>query len=162
MSGIPTDLTHSLTCLVKDSNLSCSQVIWRPWPIAAALHAQIKTWIWVIHKNGCLLSRLSCCVRCVGPPPSWNHRPAQDVKLAPRSDRHRQAPHHGLWPFPPLDSCIVLARTKGCWDAGNQRGDKVAEPQSAAGSLWGLFPVPSEVCVLGGGTNLAGLDMSSA
>lgn len=101
MSRIPTTLPHDLTCLVRASHLSCSQVIWRWQPIAAALHAQIKTWLGVIHKNGCLSSCLSCCVWGVRPSPSWNLRLEQDTKLAPRSDRHRQAPHHGRGHFPP-------------------------------------------------------------
>lgn len=108
MSRIPTALPHDLTCLVRASHLSCSQVIRRRRPIAAALHTQMKTWLGAIRKNGCLPSCLSCCVRGVRPSPSWNLRPEQDTKLAPRSDRHRQAPHHGRRHFPPPQTTVSL------------------------------------------------------
>lgn len=88
MSGIPTDLMHNLTCLVEASNLSCSQVTRRHQLITTALHAQIKTWLWAIRRNG------------------WSALPAvcaetkplcleQDVRLAQRSGR---ACRHSPWP----------------------------------------------------------------
>lgn len=160
MSGIPADLMRDLTCLVKASNLSCSQVIWRRRPITAALCAQIKVWLQAIRKNGCLPSRLSCCVRHVRPLPGCETIARSRMWSRPwgQTDAGRHlTTDHGHFP-PTPDSCIVLSRAKDCSDTGSRRGDKVAEPLSAAGSLGGLFSVSSEGCVLGRGTNLAGLD----
>ena len=151
MSRVPTNLTHDLTCLVKASNLSCSQVIWRRWPITAALCTQIKTWLRAIHKNGCLLSRLSCCMQHVHPSPSCEPIARSKMQSWPwgRTDigRHLNTAHGHFAPPKQLHrSCQSqgLAGRWGCWAR-----KCCMQPRS-------LFPVSSEGCVPGRETNLAG------
>lgn len=155
MSGIPTNLMHNLTCLVEASNLSCSQVIWRQQLITTALHAQIKTWLWAICRSG--WAALPAVRSRAAPRPAVKPVPGAGCEAGPQVRLTPADTHHGLQPFPHTHSCIVLARTKGWSDTGNQQGNNAAEPQKTAGSLGELFSVLDKGSLVERGTNLTGL-----
>lgn len=98
MSGIPTDPTRNLTCLVEASNLSCSQVIWRQQLITTALHAQIKTWLWAICKNG--WTALPAVCGATDPRPAVKRVPGAGCEAGPEVGQMPAGTHHGLQPFP--------------------------------------------------------------
>lgn len=98
MSGIPTNLMHNLTCLVEASNLSCSQVIWRQQLITAALHAQIKTWLWAIGRSG--WAALPAARGTAAPRPALKPVPGAGCGAGPEVRQTPAGTHHGLQPFP--------------------------------------------------------------
>lgn len=81
MSRIPTDLMHNFTCRVEASNLSCSQVIWRQQLTTTALHAQIKTWLWAICRNGWTVLPAVCST--TDPPPAVKPGPGAGCEAGP-------------------------------------------------------------------------------
>lgn len=149
---------HYLTCLVKASNLSYSQLIWKKWPITTAVRAQIKMRLRAMRKSGCLLNRLSCCMWCVCPLPScetiaWSRmwsRPEVGQTLAGTSPLAVaiSLPQAAAWLSP--GPRIVQA-------AAISRAIRLLSPKMLQAASRGLFSVSSKGCVQRRGTNLAGL-----
>lgn len=150
MSRIPTDLTRDLTCLVKASNLSCSQVIRRRRPITAALHAQIKTWLWAICKNGCLPSRLSCCVRRVRPSPGCETTARSRMWSRPRGRTDAGwHPTVGRGRFPPQAAASLSPGPRTAQTPAIGGATRLLSPKGLQAASGGLLLVSGKGCVPG-------------
>lgn len=135
MSRILTDLMHNFTRLVEASNLSCSQVIWRQQLITTALHAQIKTWLWAICRNG--WTALPAVCSATDPRPAVKPAPGAGCEAGPEVTQMPAGTHHGLQPSPHPPSCVVLAGPRVVQTLATSRAIRLLSPktqQAASGS----------------------------
>lgn len=118
MSRIPTDLTHDLTCLLKASNLSPSQVTGRPPVDNRSAERADKSGSEPPAGADAAPRRLSCCVRRFRASPARGAgcEAGPEVRAMPAC-----TPPKALTASL-QDSCTALASAKDCSDTGNRQG----------------------------------------